>query len=122
MADDRAIFRQVRRRGLAGFRQAYLEPRQHDAIRRVLDFLEELSEDMNNGKVDSKLIYAAMGSSLRRAWERTEAFISSQREETGNRSFMINLEEAYHSYVASPQYDKRDTRISEEKEAEVRLK
>jgi len=35
---------------------------------------------------------------------------------------MINLEEAYHSYVASPQYDKRDTRISEEKEAEVRLK
>ena len=88
----------------------------------MLDFLEELSEDMNNGKVDSKLIYAAMGSSLRRAWERTEAFISSQREETGNRSFMINLEEAYHSYVASPQYDKRDTRISEEKEAEVRLK
>lgn len=101
MAADRAVFRAVRKRGLAGFREALAEPRQHDAILRVLDFVEELSESMNNNDVDVAIVYGAMGSSLRRAWERSREFILAHRADTGDLSFMTNLEKAYLSYIES---------------------
>jgi uncharacterized caspase-like protein len=101
MAADRAIFRQARRRGLDGFRQAFSEPRERDAILRVLDFLEALSGDINCGALDNKIVYVATGPSLRRAWERSKQFIISQRAETGDPNFMANLERAYLLYIKS---------------------
>lgn len=108
MAADRAIFRQIRDRGLDGFRQAESNPKLYDAVSRVFDFLEELSEDLNSNSVDRQIIYDAMGGSMRRAWERTAEFIIWERAAKTNPNFMSSLEKAYKDYMEARAQKKQE--------------
>ena len=95
MAEDRAIFRQIRKQGLEGFREAASNPQQYDALTRVFDFIEELCGDINKDFVDDQVIYDSMWPSLRRAWERSADFILLVRQGSATSNFMNNLQTVY---------------------------